>query len=141
MRIYNVLTKQQVLAFRGKLQDLLDEFGPAFGFQAKVGSCRYGDIATFKLEIAPIMPNGEAVKKEEADFARFAAGFGLEGQLGKTFKSRGKTFKVSGLKPGNRRYPVLATRQSDGKVFKFPAESIKNLLGLTKPVASVDCVP
>jgi hypothetical protein len=51
----------------------------------------------------------------------------LEGALGKTFKLKTKTFKVTGVNLRAPRFPVLATDQN-GKVFKFPEGTVKRLL-------------
>jgi len=49
--------------------------------------------------------------------------------FGKKFISGKSSFRISGIKPTNRKYPVLAERVSDGKTYKFPVESVKILLG------------
>jgi GTP cyclohydrolase III len=38
-------------------------------------------------------------------------------------------FTILDIKTANRTYPILATRESDGKVYKFSKESILNYLG------------
>lgn len=130
------LTKKQVVQLRAKLQGMFDEFEQLFGWRIKLGNCTYLDVANFKLTASLLQPDGSAISKEEADFKRYAAKYGLEGQLGKTFAYQGKHYKITGAKPGNRKSPILAQR-TDGRMFKFPAEAVRRFLGLT-PLPGID---
>lgn len=48
----------------------------------------------------------------------------LEDLVGRTFKFRNRTYTVHTIKRSNHKYPVLATRNPDGKRFKFPADIV-----------------
>jgi hypothetical protein len=99
------------------------------GLDIKVGSCRFNrHTATYKLEINTVDQDGNAFDEDAANFKVFAEDVGLrEEDLGKTFINNRKLYTVTGLKPRNRKYPILATR-ADGKRFKFPASLVKRLL-------------
>lgn len=53
--------------------------------------------------------------------------------VSRKFTFRRKTYEVTGLQMSNRKYPVLCTRQPDGKRFKFPVSDV--LAGLTTRAA------
>jgi hypothetical protein len=62
---------------------------------------------------------------EEAAFLRKAHEFGLKPtDLGSEVEIQGNTWILSGLKPQNTKYPVLARRSWDGKLFKFAARDV-----------------
>ncbi len=44
--------------------------------------------------------------------------------VGRTFKFRRRTYKITGFKTANPKYPVLVERQPDGKRFKFPVADV-----------------
>lgn len=46
--------------------------------------------------------------------------------LGQTFPLKDHQYKVVGAKPDASKYPVLAKRVSDGKVYKFPLSTVVN---------------
>ena len=84
--------------------------------------------ATLKLEINPISDTGETVTSEASDFKLYAPMFGLNpDDLGKSFVSNFQTYTIIGLKKKSHTYPVLCKR-SDGKLFKYPATTVKMLL-------------
>ena len=95
-------------------------------FEFKQISGRYNDISlTLKLEIAEINENGKVESAIERDFQEYARFYGLQlTDLGRTFTSNGKRYKISGCKPRNIRYPILGTRVPDGKRFKFTVDTV-----------------
>ena len=65
---------------------------------------------------------------DRVEFALHAHLFGLtEDDFGKGFMSpRGDRFTLVGLKPRNRKYPVIG-KDSSGRRFKFPADVLEEL--------------
>lgn len=114
---------------RAKLAAALKEVADSTGLKIEVGSCRFNsNIASFKLEVATVGQNGQVNSREAEAFKREAHFFGLQPtDLGRSFRSGGHTYKITGLKPNSPRFPVLATRM-DGKGFKFPSDSVKAFL-------------
>ena len=84
--------------------------------------------ATLKFKIAVTSPTGET--QVERTFKELANLFDLrEDDLGKTFQSGGKTFKVVGLLPNRPKRPVLCEDAARaGKQFVFTAEGVKRAL-------------
>ena len=54
-------------------------------------------------------------------------GFNLSDR-GKTFTSNNRTFKLLGLKPRNRKYPMIAENIKTGRSYKFRASSVLRYL-------------
>lgn len=109
------------------------------GLDIQLGRCRFSsDTATFKLEVKTVDEDGKAFDENAANFKVFAEDFGLSpNDLGKTFVSSRVEYTISGLKPRNRKYPVIATR-GDGKTFKFHAALVKRLMDLDSVDAALN---
>ena len=99
------------------------------GLDMQLGGCRFSsNSATFKLEVKTLDEEGRAFDEGAANFKVFAADFGLiPDDLGKTFTSARTTYTICGLKPKNRKYPIIA-RKSSGRTFKFSASMVQRLL-------------
>ena len=122
------MTKQQVIALRAKLDTALAAISKEVGYKLSLGSCRFGEVATFKLEAAPINGDGKVASQAEADFCALASIYGLKPEdLGKKFSLQGSIFTVTGLNSRRPRFPVDA-RRADGKTFKLPADTVEKLL-------------
>ena len=92
-----------------------------------------------KIEFAEIGEDGVAESREAADFKALAKFYGLSADdLGKQFVSRGECFEIVGLKPKSHKFPILG-RNRHGKVYKFPAESVKR--GLEPMTAGTQSSP
>ena len=109
------------------MQKALDVVAAEHGLQLKIKSGTYepdGSRFTTKLEVLAPNESGEIVSKEAQDFQKYATQYDLKADdLGKTFRSNGHGFTISGMKPRSRKFPILATRD-DGKTFKFTAEAV-----------------
>lgn len=80
----------------------------------------------YQLLVTKMDEDGNVLSADAKAFQEQAFLYGLEpSDLGREFKSRGDTFRITGLKPRSRKYPVLAKNVKTGKTFKFPAESVK----------------
>ncbi len=130
--------KPTVRATRDRLQTALDALAADLGCQIKVGSATFerdGSRCYFKVDCAVLDEDGTVETKEASDFVRCAVQYGLVAEdLGREFTGRGSTFTVIGCKPKSYKYPIL-TRRQDGKVFKFPADTVRR--GLGRPTEGV----
>ena len=83
----------------------------------------------FQLLVTEHDEDGNTLSAAAKEFTKLAPLFGLEtGDLGKEFRNRNETFRISGLSPRSRKYPVLAENVKTGKTYKFAAETVKNAL-------------
>ena len=86
-------------------------------------------FVTFRIEFAEVGEAGVVESREAADFKALAKFYGLgTDDLGKPFVIRGERYEIVGLKPKSHKFPILG-RNRNGKVYKFPAESVKRGLG------------
>ena len=114
----------------GDIQTALKSVADKYGISLTYKSARFNaSNVTIKLESAVIGASGVVETKENQDWKRFAAGYGLSvGWLGKTFMHSGDQFVISGLATRKSKYPVLATCVRNQKRFKFGADIIKALM-------------
>jgi hypothetical protein len=125
------IDRQLLKAFTGDAQKALTEIADKFGIKItyKSGSfARDGSNATIKFEmVAPDATTGGFVSREAQDFKVYATEYGFEPEdLGSEFTVNGTKYRITGLKTRRPKYPICAGRVSDGKGFKFPAETVKN---------------
>ena len=74
---------------------------------------------------------GESIQQanDRAEFTRYAASFGLKAaDFGQIVTIDGKRFKIVGLKPKSRKYPVLGQVVGGDKVFKLALNSVRTQL-------------
>lgn len=81
--------------------------------------------AAIKLECAELS-DGVAQTQERDDFKAMCHAYGLKPEdLDAAFITDAEgEFRITGLAPSRRRYPVIAVRVPDGKAFKFGAETV-----------------
>ena len=106
----------------------LSEIENRFGVKFKIGNASYDSRAgnaTFKLEVANIV-GGIVKTKEVSAFELNAKFYGLEPtDLGCKFSFNGELYKIVGLKPRSRKYPILGENIVTGKSYKFMPEMVK----------------
>jgi hypothetical protein len=107
-----------------------------FGVEIRVGDMRFSaENCTIKLEAAVKAATGEVLSKPRTDFDRYCRAFGLEPEhLNAEFSQGGAHYRITGLKPGASKYPVLAVNLRTGKTYKFPVSAVKRgLIVVPKP--------
>ena len=119
-------------ALRVELDEAFKAVGERHGISIVCATGRYShQTATFKVELGVKAPDGEVVTRERSAFLEMATLFGLTPEdLGRTFTTRGKSYKVMGLKPGSPKFPIIASGP-DGRTWKFPEETVKRALALS----------
>jgi hypothetical protein len=69
--------------------------------------------------------DGNSISTGALDFRRHCWKFNLkEEDFGKTFKFGGRTYKIVGLKPLSKQYPILGENIVSGKCYKFMASMV-----------------
>jgi hypothetical protein len=114
---------------RDALAPVLERHGIAL--EASI-PCTYqenGDSAKYTIRFCAIR-NGEVIEKIATDFRAMALLYGLQpDDLGKVFKTwDGAQYKITGLKPSSRKYPILAQKVGTNKTYKFNATQITTFL-------------
>lgn len=113
------VTRQQAVQIGAELdaavKEVLDRHGLVPSGQPRLG---YGSNFQYRLEARPV--------GAPSTFAQYAAWYGLDPALeGRDIVQGGLTYRIEGIAPKSRRYPVLARRNMDGKVFKFTPEAAR----------------
>ncbi len=86
---------------------------------------------TLKVSLTLDSPDGSAQNQAELDFRANAYRYGLSpADLGRKFSTGNGTYRIVGAKPRNRKYPIIATAERDGRSYKFPAMTVVN--GMSK---------
>jgi len=123
------LDRASVRQIADDIEIALAKVAKRYGVKIEVGNSSFSPTnCTTKINISTVAKNGTVMTKEATDFNRYASSFGINGyKLGDTFEFRYETYKITGLKPRSRKYPLLAENVNTGKVYKFPASVIGGL--------------
>jgi len=118
-----------VKTLRAELGRTLTTIGEKYGLAFSVGRITFDEVS-FKASIEAAITEKQGEPKMAVDFRNlcFKHGFKPE-DLGKIFMSGEHSYEIVGLKPRNRKYPIIAARRSDRKQFKFAPYSVKAGLG------------
>ena len=84
-----------------------------------------------KLEIATLNEDGTINDRAADDFTNNAFRYGLRTtDLGRSFAmgDLGLRYTITGAKPKNRKYPIIAEDVAFGTTYKFSAMAVKNAL-------------
>lgn len=80
---------------------------------------------------------GEGIGDESPrvkDWERYASSYGLpQDALGKLIVVNGKGYRITGLAPSRRKYPITVEEVLTGKDMLLTLQGVKNGLGLTGP--------
>ncbi|MCS5602689.1 MAG: hypothetical protein NZ734_10890 [Paracoccus sp.] len=84
---------------------------------------RHGFDINFRVGIP--MADGAIYSPDKALFEVLAPHFGLEpSDYGRTFTTRGETFRIMAINPNRTKYPISVERVADARGFKFTAENV-----------------
>lgn len=94
------------------------------------GGASYTDSNfTMRLDVSELADDGTAITKEATDYDALHKMYDLP-ERGLEFRSNGRDFKITGMKPRSSKYPVLAEDLATGGVYKFTVETIQNKVKL-----------
>ena len=112
----------------------LEPVALAHGLQIVVKGGRFSTTTcTAKVECSELDRDGVAQTGQRIDFLAVCDAYGLKSEhLDAAFQVRGETYRITGLSPNRRRYPVSAVRVRDGKAYKFAADTVVHALAEEK---------
>jgi|TARA_R110000765_G_scaffold89285_1_gene170457 hypothetical protein len=123
------ITKANINDLRKDLQDALKLVEAKWdGFNVEVGFMKYNaDSCEVKLEIAKKDSSGLVMDRFAQAFKHYAYRYDLEpDDLGKTFRNtRGTDYRLTGINTRCSKYPICATKLSDGREYKLPRDFAK----------------
>ena len=92
---------------------------------------RFGlDTLKLTFEFKELQKNEKPQDALKRDFDRQAGMFNLQNCFKKQFMSNGKIYNILGINSKRPKYPVIAERNSDGRKFKFSADTVRRELNL-----------
>ena len=128
------LDRPTVKYIKKRLETAANPLAEELGVAIDLGSCTFKTSnCKFQLKVAVLDPDGKAITEESESFRSSAKLFGLEpDDLGKEFIYRRQSYRICGLKPKSRKYPVIA-RSDNGKDYKFACRTVLEALGREVP--------
>ena len=114
-----------------KIEAALQSVGEELGVQIRARGGSFAATACqIKLEVSEISEEGVAKTPERAAFVEQAMYYGLSPlDLDQEFKGQdGTVYRIIGLSPRKRKYPIVALRVSDGKLYKFGSQTVVRML-------------
>ena len=118
-----------------KIEAALQSIGEELGMQIRARGGSFGATAcAIKLEVSELADDGVAKTPERAAFIQQAHHYGLSPEdLDAEFTGQdGAVYRIVGLSPRKRRYPIVAERLSDGTLYKFGEATVARLLKETR---------
>jgi len=114
---------------RAEINTEIEKVGQKYGISLRVGNASFTpETFTFKLE-GGLIVNGIAIDRDRQAFKANALYLGLApNDLGREFNFQGNVYKIVGLKPSSKKYPVVGLNIATGKKFKFAVADVKALL-------------
>lgn len=136
-----MLNRAKMKEIREQVNAALIEVGLKLGVNLSLGTGSFGDTeGHFKLKILSLVAGGVVENPERKSWSVFCKQYGLHvDDLDKVFVVNGTQYRIEGVKPSRSKFPISAKRVSDGRGFKFPAESV--LIGLRRELPVVDETP
>lgn len=121
-----MIERQQIKSIRDRFLEAVRPIAEEMGVAVTPGMCKYGPTGEIRLQISPINEDGTVETKEAQAFKQYARLEGLNPtDLGRTFRSQGKTFEIIGFKPRATKRPILCRCREDRKNYVFESRAIK----------------
>lgn len=96
-----------------------------YGIKLELGNTRFSSTEFTTKVVAKVSSTGDAKMVEKEDFERKAPLIGLTASdYGRVISYAGKKFRITGIAPNRRKYPIIATNITNGKTYKLPYHSI-----------------
>jgi len=116
-------------AVSSDIEKALKSVAIKYGINIRTGNGKFTkDTFDLKLNIARVV-SGKVISKEVNDFKKLASIYGLKASdLGRTFSTAGREFRITGLNTKAHKYPIMAECIKSGGSYKFPVKNVKLLL-------------
>jgi hypothetical protein len=130
---------QNIDVIRAAIELKLAEVSEQYGILLHAGGMSYSHSKiTTRLTIKIVsedVKDGESIEEASArsDFALYAPSLGLAAEdFGKEVRVDGKQFKIVGIAPRSRKYPILGETIDGKKTFKLAVNAIRNQLHIAE---------
>ena len=117
------------------LAEAIEAVADRYGLTLEQGRCSYHRTdmpVPFRLHVIEVDAEGEAVDKAKRKFDEVCHLYGLRpDHYGAEFAApSGNKYRISGINPRRRKYPISATEVTSGKGYKFTEAIVRRGLGL-----------
>jgi hypothetical protein len=130
-KITNLSDKLELRILRDRIEAVLAPWASEIGVVVTTGTIKYeadGSACSVQVKCAVPDANGKIVPEHEKDFKRYWSFFTSDGLKAEHLHAivywNNAHYKIIGLRPKARRFPLLATRSSDGKKFCLPISAV-----------------
>lgn len=123
------ITRELLRSLAEEIDIVLDDIQSRYeGLTLVRGTTRYNNLeATLKIKVQVVNEAGES-ERERRDFDVLSRSYGLLPEdLGTVFTSRGTDYRLTGINPRARKYPIKGERVSDNRKFKFPKSVTRHI--------------
>ena len=122
------MTRTEVKAMKLELEAAIATIEKKHGYKITIGSMGYSDTGFTAKIVGESTANGRNPGKE--DFEANCFRFGIPHTwFGKTIKIKNTTYKITGIKPRSRKYPIVLTNVStDIEDTKVTIDYVESLL-------------
>lgn len=127
MELIKKFDKNIVYVVKDQLKEELIEVGDKMGLDIVIRNGKFTDTQlSLKIDLRVLNDSGEAVLQMAEDFKQYAEMYGLQpSDLGKKVTYNGAKHEIVGLKPKNRKYPIIVKNLENGTKYKITAREIK----------------
>ena len=121
-------TRTELNSFRTDFASAVAKLEKQYKVEIGIGNISYTDQSfTSKLKVTKtVTSTGKRISGAEVEFGNFCKRFGLEPKdFKKKFSYNGSQFELTGFKPRSPKFPIIATKISDGGSYKLPRRAIQ----------------
>jgi len=144
-----MISRSNIELIRSDLTAAIREVGAKYGVAFTIGRIRYSNLemrcklqgysvgapTTSTTPTTPTEPPPIDDSIERMAWASCCERYGLKAEhfKQKVLLGNGETaqYQLLAIKPSNRKYPIVAQRLHDRKMYKWPAAAIRKALGIT----------
>lgn len=120
------IDRSSIETIKQKIKEALKPVEEELGVRIQLGTSTFNaDQLNTKITIIPLRDGNGPSTKHGVDFKRYARIYQLRPEdLGRKFRGPSNTiYELIGCAPKSHRFPLLGKRD-DGKIFKFPVDSV-----------------
>jgi len=125
-------TKNEAVALTAELKDAMQLLLEKHGLKLANHHTTYGNVYRLKIEVSKPNVNDDGFDegtREARDYRDMAGYYRLPVEaLFTEFSSSGRRWRLMGLNPKARKYPVVAVDIRDGKEYKLTVEMVREAL-------------
>lgn len=122
-----MITETKIREIQNLLNKAIEKIEQDQNVKINFGSIRYN--SAYYTSTMKVVSN-EKTEKVVGVYESICRGLGFtQNIIGMRFEGTNGLYEITDIKTKNRKYPVIAKSDRDGKMYKFTVEHIKKLIG------------